>query len=89
VLISEVTEKSPAAAAGLKAGDVIVEFNTQKISTVADLRSALAKKAEGSVTLKIIRDHAEKTVTVELKPDYRQIRFLRVPHPLVFANLAL
>lgn len=86
VLVSEVSAGSAASAAGLKAGDVIIEFDSQKINSVADLRNALAKKSEGSVAVKIVRDHSEKTVTVELKPGYRQIRFLRVPHPLVFAD---
>ncbi|HKQ08618.1 MAG TPA: PDZ domain-containing protein [Blastocatellia bacterium] len=66
VLVASVKEESPAARGGLKAGDVIIAVNDQKIESVNSLVTALAGK-EGNVTLKIIRNHAEQTVNVTLE----------------------
>lgn len=91
ILVSEVTEHSAAADAGLKAGDIIIEFDNQRINSVDDLRKQLASKSEGPVTLKIVRDKKEQTVKVDLKksPSFHQIKFLRVPHFFDFANQAV
>lgn len=66
VLVASVNENSAASRAGLKAGDVIVAVDDQKINDVGALVNALAKK-EGSVSLKIIRNRAEQVVTVTLE----------------------
>lgn len=66
VLVASVNENSAAARAGLKAGDVIVAVDEQKIDTMNSLISALANK-EGAVTLKIIRNRAEQSLTVTLE----------------------
>jgi PDZ domain-containing secreted protein len=66
VLVASVKEESPAARGGLKAGDVIIAVDDQKIESLNTLVTALAGK-EGNVTLKIIRNHAEQTVTVTLE----------------------
>jgi serine protease Do len=66
VLVASVNDNSAAARAGLKAGDVITAVDGQRIDSVNALVTALAGK-EGAVTLKIIRGHAEQTVTVQLE----------------------
>ena len=66
-LIGEVTPKSPAAEAGLKEGDVIIEFNGKKVGDDAHLRLITAQTPPGTkVTVKVIRDGKEQTLTVKL-----------------------
>jgi C-terminal processing protease CtpA/Prc len=66
VLVASVNENSAAARAGLKAGDVIIAVDDEKIDSINALVNSLAKK-EGAVNLKIIRNHAEQSVTVTLE----------------------
>jgi hypothetical protein len=57
VKIDGTSAGSPAEAAGLKAGDVIVQFGEMKIETLYDLTDALAKGKPGDkVKLGVIRD---------------------------------
>lgn len=66
-LIGEVTRDSPAADAGLKEGDVIIEFNGRKITGSVQLRLMASQTAPGTkVPVKLLRDGGEKTLTVEL-----------------------
>jgi serine protease Do len=64
LLISSVRENSPAAKAGLKAGDIIVEADGKEVKNNADLIRAVNEKKEGAVTLTIIRDRNRQTVQV-------------------------
>lgn len=64
LLINNVRENSPAAKAGLKAGDVITEVEGKEIKTNADLIRALNDKKEGDVQLTIIRDRNRQTVSI-------------------------
>jgi C-terminal processing protease CtpA/Prc len=64
VLITSVVENSPAAKAGLKAGDVVTEADGAKIEDAAGLTRAIGRKEEGDVTLTVVRDHNRRTVKV-------------------------
>jgi membrane-associated protease RseP (regulator of RpoE activity) len=64
VLISSVSEDSPAAKAGLKAGDVITAIDGEKVSSSGDITRALSKKETGDVSLTVVRDRNTRTVTV-------------------------
>jgi membrane-associated protease RseP (regulator of RpoE activity) len=64
VLITSVTENSPAAKAGLKAGDVITAIDGEKVSSPGDITHALSKKETGDVSLTIVRDKNMRTVTL-------------------------
>lgn len=64
VLITSVRENSPAAKAGLKAGDVITEVDGEKIDEVGDLSRAINRKSEGEITLTIVRDKSQRTIRV-------------------------
>lgn len=64
VLVSSVVENSPAAKAGLKAGDVIVEADGKTIENSLDLRRAVNEKKEGDVNLTIVRSKNRQTVKV-------------------------
>jgi membrane-associated protease RseP (regulator of RpoE activity) len=76
VLITSVSENSPASKAGLKAGDVITAIDGQKVSAPGDITNGLNKKETGDVTLTIMRDHNTRTVTLtpEKNSDGRLIR---------------
>ena len=75
VLITSVSENSPAAKAGLKAGDVITAIDGEKVSSPGDLSRALGKKETGDVSLTVVRDRNTRTVTVT--PEKRD-------HPTIF-----
>ena len=64
VMINEVRADSPAAKAGLKAGDIIVEADGKEIKSDGDLIRAIGEKRDGDVTLTIIRDRNRQTVRV-------------------------
>lgn len=64
LLVTSVTENSPAAKAGLKAGDVITELNGEKLEDTDDFIRALNRKEEGEVTLTIVRDKSQRTIKV-------------------------
>lgn len=78
VLISSVAENSPAAKAGLKAGDVIVEADGKGVDQSMDLSRAINEKKEGDVTLTIIRNKNRQTVRVtpEKRSNDTQLRQL-------------
>ena len=69
VLVAGVTTDSPAAKAGLKAGDVITKVNGDAVNDTGDLMEALADvKDDGAVTLEIVRDRKASTVKATLEP---------------------
>ncbi len=64
LLINEVGENSAAAKAGLKAGDVIVELDGNRIANQLELTRALIAKKKGEVLLTIVRDKNRQTVRI-------------------------
>ena len=64
LLITDVRENSPAAKAGLKAGDIIVEADGKEIKNNGDLIRIINEKKEGDITLTIVRDRNRQTVQV-------------------------
>ena len=68
VLITSVESGSPADKAGLKAGDVIIKLDGEKVSGMRDLRNLLREKsAKSSLPLVIIRNKREMTVTANIE----------------------
>jgi serine protease Do len=66
-LVQDVETGQPAARAGLKAGDIITEFQGQRIDDSARLRNLVAQTAPGStVTLKVWRDGSERALSATL-----------------------
>src|SRR4029453_14057502 len=64
VLVTSVSENSPASKAGLRAGDVITEVNGASIEDSGDFIRELNQKDEGEVTLTIVRDKSQRTIKV-------------------------
>ena len=69
-VVGRVERNSPAAHAGLQAGDVIIAVNDRKITGSADLRNRVGLAQVGSdVKIEYLRDGVPKTVTVRIEPD--------------------
>lgn len=64
VLVTSVAEDSPAAKAGIKAGDIITTVDGEKVEGSGDLARGINKKKEGDVTLTVIRKGNQRTITV-------------------------
>ena len=66
-LVGDVMPESPAAKAGIQAGDVIVSFNKKSIEGPRELSSVVANTPIGSeVPVTVLRDGREKTVAVKI-----------------------
>jgi serine protease Do len=66
-LVADVTEGSPALAAGIKTGDTILKVDGQDVSDPRDLAKKVAHIAPGkSVTMTIVRDGKTMDVSVEI-----------------------
>ncbi|HXG53216.1 MAG TPA: Do family serine endopeptidase [candidate division Zixibacteria bacterium] len=66
-VVTEVAENSPAAEAGIKPGDFIVELNGRPLSKSSDLRQLIADTPPGQkATLKVIRGKLERVVRVKI-----------------------
>jgi serine protease DegQ len=72
VLVTLVTEDSPAGAAGVQEGDVVVSADGEEVRIVEDLLSRLREHQPGDrIELGLVRDGEQRTVTVTLtdRPD--------------------
>ena len=67
VLVASVEENGPAAKASIKAGDVIIAVDTERVDSGRALMRALSGKTEGVVPFKIVRNHTEQTVNVTIE----------------------
>jgi serine protease Do len=70
LLVTSVAENSPAARAGLKAGDVITDVDGEPVESAGDISRAINRKNEGAVNLKIVRDRS--TLTLSVTPEKRE-----------------
>ena len=67
-LIADVVKDSPAEAAGIQEGDVIIEFNGKSIANTANLKNVVSLSTpESTNRVKVIRDGTPKTVKVTLQ----------------------
>lgn len=67
-LVSDVVEDSPADKAGLKTGDVIIEFDGEKVSDPSHLKNMVSSSAPGKNSkVVIVRGGNRKTINVTLE----------------------
>jgi len=67
-LIAEVAAHTPAAKAGLEAGDVVVQLDGKPVTDSRHLRLMVSQHAPGTtIALTIMRDGKERTIEVELR----------------------
>jgi serine protease Do len=66
-VVTEVAEASPAAEAGIKTGDVVIEFNGRTVPRSADFPGIIADTPPGQrIILKVLRDKKEHTIAVKI-----------------------
>lgn len=66
-LVNEVLKDSPAEAAKIQKGDIIIEFDGNSIADAAELRSLVGMTEPGKqVKLKVIREKVEKVIEVKI-----------------------
>lgn len=71
VLVTSVREGSPAADAGLRAGDVILRVDDERVENPRDLVREIGDSDAGEIELRILRDGQERTIRATLpeRPD--------------------
>ncbi|MBS0659458.1 MAG: trypsin-like peptidase domain-containing protein [Verrucomicrobia bacterium] len=68
VRVAEVTPNSPAEAAGIKPGDVIVKFNDRAVKDIMALRNRIAEtEIDKNVPIELVRDGKPMTVSASIK----------------------
>lgn len=68
VLIKSVDDGTPAANAGLKAGDVVLKIGQTEMKTPSAWEHALRSNEGKSVPVTILRDHKQQILTLTLQP---------------------
>ena len=63
-MVNDVRADSPAAKAGLKAGDIIIEAEGKEVKGEGDLIRVIGEKKEGDVSLTIMRQGNRQTIRV-------------------------
>jgi len=66
VLVTSVQEDSPAEAAGLRAGDVIIGVGDTSVEDPGDLMEEIAEADEGEIEIRVLRDRNERTLRATL-----------------------
>ena len=79
VLVREVIPESPAAKAGVKAGDIVVELAGEAISNPSDIGSVLrAKGSQGDpLTMVVVRNQKKMQVTILPSGEWTEGRYFR------------
>jgi len=89
VLVKSVEAGTSGKAAGFKAGDVIVRVNHQKVADRGDWRTAVRAHRSGKLTVGIVRDKREQTLTINVPESSRNHSALRVPETALDLDLDL
>jgi serine protease Do len=68
VIVADVTPNSPAQKAGIKSGDVVLEYNGKPVRDSRHLKLQVAQTAPGTkVPVKVLREGEQKTLEVAVK----------------------
>ena len=70
-LVNSVEDDSPASKAGLRRGDIILEFNEQKVSTPEDLQTLVKETKIGSQVIVLLQRN-KQTLYVTVKIEERK-----------------
>ena len=72
LMVKQVTHKSDAAAAGLKAFDIILKIGSEPVKNVAGWDRALRANQGKQVQVTILRDKKQQTLTLQVDSKHRQ-----------------
>ncbi len=86
LLVRSVEANSPAATAGLRAGDVVTRANQTPLSTPGDWAKTMHENRGKAVAITVMREKHEQTVT--LTPDAKRRSSVELPAGPGFAELA-
>jgi len=87
ILVTEVVEDSPAKKAGLKAGDVIIKVDGDKVADIPTIQKAVRQKEEGEkVEITLLRNKKQKKFSVEIAEAPAGLNMPSMPHPSVSDN---
>jgi C-terminal processing protease CtpA/Prc len=84
VLVTSVREDSPAAEAGLHAGDVILRVGDETVEDPGDLVREIARADAGEIELRILRDRQERTLRATLPAGPEGMREMRSGNTFFF-----
>ncbi len=72
VLVRSVEKNSPAEAAGIRAGDVIVKVEGERIADTGDWRRAMRRHKSGKVSLGVVREKREQSLSITIPEETRE-----------------
>ncbi len=79
VLVVDVVENSPAQKGGIELGDVILEFDSEKIYEYDDLVYLIKKNPNKKVVIVILRQGSRKKLNIEIGAKEYESTFLKLP----------
>jgi serine protease Do len=80
ILVSDVSENSPAAEAGMKRGDIILEFDGKRVEDPVHLRNGVAHTEPGKkVPVKIWRKGKEMVLNVKIEELPKEVAMRPAP----------
>jgi predicted metalloprotease with PDZ domain len=77
LLVRSVVANSPAAVAGMRAGDVVIEADAKPVATTGDWAKAIKNSHGHPLTITVLRDKKQQTLT--LTPDSKKRSSLEQP----------
>jgi len=87
LLVSEISEDSPAEKAGLKVGDVIVKADGKRVETTNELVDLIQDKERGEkIKIVFLRDGKERSAEIEIEKEERRGSFFFPGDREVFFN---
>jgi len=87
LLVSEISEDSPAEKAGLKVGDVIVKAGGKRVETTNELVDLIQDKERGEkIKIVFLRDRKERSAEIEIEEEERRGSFFSPGDREVFFN---